>query len=117
MTTMKKKFVNILNMIEVMERLMKGFSVEGALYIDKETHQLAFKPYNRTSRQLGYNKRPKPVLIKKLPWGWLKQSTRNNILRLSVPKDMGATQTMSIFNQNVREANDALFEQELIEFC
>ena len=114
---MKKKFVNILNMIEVMERLMKGFSVEGALYIDKETHQLAFKPYNRTSRQLGYNKRPKPVLIKKLPWGWLKQSTRNNILRVSVPMDMGTAQTMAIFNQHAVEANNALIDLELKEFC
>ena len=114
---MIRKLVNIFNVIAVKERLMKGFTIEGALYIDKDTQQLAFKPYNMAKYQPGYRKRPKPVLIKKLPWGWLKQSTRNNILRVSVPKDMGATQTMSIFNQNVREANDALFEQELIEFC
>ena len=114
---MKKKFVNILNLVEVMERLMKGLTVEGALYIDKDTHQLAFKPYNRMSRQPGYNKRPKPVLIKKLPWGWLKQSTRNTILRLSVPKDMGTAHTMTIFNNHVREANNALIDMELKEFC
>lgn len=114
---MNKKFINILNIIEVMNRLEKGLSVEGALFIDKDTHLLSFKPYNMAKYQPGYYKRPKPILIKKLPWGALKQSVRNNILRVSVPQDLGTAQTIAIFNNHVAEANNALIDMELKEFC
>ena len=114
---MKKKFINILNIIEVMNRLEKGLTVEGSLFIDSDTHQLSYKPYKMAKYQPGYYRRPKPKLIKKLPWGWLKQSTRNSILRVSVPLDLGTANTMSIFNKSVSEANDALIDLELREFC
>ena len=113
---MKKKFINIMNIIEVMNRLEKGLTIEGALFIDSDTHQLSFRPYKLAKYQPGY-KRPKPKLIKKLPWGWLKQSVCNNILRVSVPQYMGTAQTIAIFNQHVAEANNALIDVELKEFC
>jgi len=117
MNRMRKKFINILNVVEVMNRLEKGLTVEGALFIDSDTHQLSFKPYHKAKYQPGYYKRPKPKLIKKLPWGWLKQSVRNNILHLSVPIDLGTAHTMNIFKQSANEANNALIDMELKEFC
>lgn len=115
---MKKKFVNILNIIEVVDRLMRGLTVEGSLYIDKDTHMLSFRPYRMAKYQPGYyRKRPKLRLIKKLPWGWLKKSVKNNMLYVSVPEELGTTLTMAVIDEHARMAKDALIDEELKEFC
>lgn len=114
---MKKKLINIQDITVVMNRASRGLTIEGVMFIDEHTHQLTFKPYNLAKYQPGYYKRTKPKLIKKLPWGALKQSIRNNILRLSVPQALGTAQTIAIFNNHVSQANDALIDLELKEFC
>ena len=42
-----KKFVFVLNAIELLALLMNGKRVEGVLYIDQDTGVLTFKAYNR----------------------------------------------------------------------
>ena len=85
---MKKKLINIQDITVVMNRASRGLTIEGVMFIDKHTHHLTFKPYNLAKYQPGYYQRAKPKLIKKLPWGALKQSIRNNILRLSDDPDV-----------------------------
>ena len=42
-----KKYVFVLNAVELLGRLMNGKRVEGVLFIDENTGRLTFKAYNR----------------------------------------------------------------------
>ncbi len=64
-----KKYIFVLNALELMTRLYVGKRVEGVLYMDENTGRLTFKAYNRQPRV-----REKDRLVKKLPWGWVKES-------------------------------------------
>ena len=67
-----KKYIFVLNALELMSKLYVGKRVEGVLYVDQNTGRLTFKAYNRQS-----HKREKDQLVKKLPWGWVKESARS----------------------------------------
>ena len=45
-----RKFIFIINAIELLQLLMSGKYVQGVLYIDRETGLLTFKAYNRKPR-------------------------------------------------------------------
>ena len=60
-----KKYIFILNAIELLKLLLDGKYVQGVLYMDQNTGRITFKAYNRQPRT-----REKDVLVKKLPWGW-----------------------------------------------
>ena len=45
-----RKYIWILNALELMTKLIAGKRVEGVLYIDEETGRLTFKAYNRQPR-------------------------------------------------------------------
>ena len=61
----------------------------------------------------------KDKLIKKLPWGWVKESMERIKVFGSFPKDMGTASIMSHLEAHTKDAKNALIEQELdlIEFC
>ena len=107
-----RKYVEI--PLEVMERLVEGKCVEGSLRRDEWTGKVTFRAYQRQPRL-----RLKDRLIKKLPWGWVKESKERTKLFVSVPMEFGTASTMGIFDEQTREAKNALIEQELelIEFC
>ena len=109
-----KKYIFILNAIELLTKLMNGKRVEGVLYIDENTGSLTFKAYNRQPRM-----RQKDVLVKKLPWGWVKESLERIKVLGSFPKDMGTSTIMALLDEHTKEAKDALIDRELdlIEFC
>ena len=106
-----KKFVFVLNAIELLALLMNGKRVEGVLYIDQDTGVLTFKAYNRQPRI-----REKDRLVKKLPWGWVKESLERIKVYGSFPKDMGTARVMRLLEDNTRDANNALIDREIIEF-
>ena len=74
-----KKFVFVLNAIELLGQLMDGRRVRGVLYMDKNTGCITFKA-DRQSKT-----RHKDVLMKKTPWGWLKASLNLKKRFTSVP--------------------------------
>ena len=45
-----KKYIFVLNAIELLAQLMNGKRVEGVLYLDQNTGKLTFKAYNRQVR-------------------------------------------------------------------
>ena len=45
-----RKYIFIINAIELLQLLMSGKYVQGVLYIDRETGLLTFKAYNRKPR-------------------------------------------------------------------
>ena len=107
-----KKYVFILNAIELINKLIDGKRVEGVLYLDQNTGKLTFKAYNRQSRV-----REKDRLVKKLPWGWVKESIERIKVFGSFPKDMGTAAVMGLMEEHHRDAKNALIEYELEEFC
>ena len=106
-----KKFVFVLNAIELLALLMNGKRVEGVLYIDQDTGKLTFKAYNRQPRI-----REKDRLVKKLPWGWVKESLERIKVYGSFPKDMGTARVMRLLEDHTRDAKNALIDREIIEF-
>ena len=107
-----KKYVFILNSIELINKLIDGKRVEGVLYLDQNTGKLTFKAYNRQPRV-----REKDRLVKKLPWGWVKESIERIKVFGSFPKDMGTAAVMGLMEEHHRDAKNALIEYELEEFC
>ncbi len=106
-----KKFIFILNAMNLLEVLASGKRVEGVLFLDKNTGKLTFKPYFRRKRQR------KDKLIKKLPWGWVKESVERIKVFGSFPKDEGTAGAMCWMEEHHRDAKNALIEKELKEYC
>ena len=111
-----KKYIEISE--EALARLVCGKCVEGSLHRDQWTGRISFQAYNRLSRQPGYV-RPKDHLVKKLPWGWVKESLERIKVFGSFPKDMGTAAIMGLLEKHTHDAKNALIERELdiIEFC
>ena len=95
---------------EVIARLVSGRSVEGSLHRDKWTGKVTFRSYNRKPRN-----HHKDKLIKKLPWGWVKESMTRIKVHESLPKDLGTARIMAILDDEHRLVNNALIDRELIE--
>ena len=109
-----KKYVFVLNAIELMHKLYVGKRVQGALYIDENTGRLTFKAYNRQPRV-----HQRDTMVKKLPWGWVKESAMRLKVFASYPKDLGTARVMAVIDQEAKEVKDTLIDRELdlIEFC
>ena len=105
-----KKYIEI--EYEVFERLLLGKCVEGSLRRNEWTGKISFRPYNRLSRN-----HKKDKLVKKLPWGWVKESVQRIKVFGSFPKDVGSAQVMGLLDDHTSDAKDALIDRELIDFC
>ena len=105
-----KKYIEI--PMEVLERLVDDKCVEGSLHRDRWTGKISFKAYNRQSRE-----REKDRLVKKLPWGWVKESLERIKVFGSFPKDFGTASVMGLMDEHHRSAKNAMIEREIIEFC
>ena len=106
-----KKYIFILNAISVMAKLLKEKRVEGVLFLDENTGKLSFKAYNRQPRV-----REKDRLVKKLPWGWVKESMERIKVFGSFPKDVGTAQVMGLLEDHTRDTKNALIDRELINY-
>ena len=109
-----KKYIFVLNALELMSKLYVGKRVEGVLYVDQNTGRLTFKAYNRQPR-----KREKDQLVKKLPWGWVKESAKKLKVFGSFPKEYSTATVIGMLEEHTKDAKDALIDKELdlIEFC
>ena len=109
-----KKFIFVLNAIELMNQLMNGKRVKGVLYMDQNTGKITFKAYN-CQPQVGEKDR----MVKKLPWGWVKESIERVKVYGSFPKEYSTAQIMGLLDEHTKDAKNALIEKELdlIEFC
>ena len=95
---------------EVIARLVCGKCVEGSLHRDEWTGKVAFRAYQRMPRE-----REKDRLVKKLPWGWVKESIERIKVYGSFPKNIGTARVMGLLDDNTREAKNALIDRELID--
>jgi len=109
-----KKFIFVMNAIELFSKLMDGKRVQGVLYIDENTGKLTFKPNSNKTRT-----RLRDRLICRMEHGWVKESEERIKVYESVPKELGTAHVMAILDREVKDAKDALIDRELdmIEFC
>jgi len=105
-----KKYIELSD--EVIARLVSGKCVEGSLHREEWTGKVTFRAYQRQPRV-----REKDRLVKKLPWGWVKESIERIKVYGSFPKDMGSAAVMGLMDDHNRSAKNAMIERELIEFC
>ena len=103
-----KKYIYVMNALELMSKLIVGKRVEGVLFVDENTGRLTFKAYNRKPQV-----RSKDRLVKKLPWGWVKESMERLKVFGSFPKDMGTAQVMGLLEEHTQDAKNALIEREV----
>ena len=107
-----KKYVFVMNAIELLQRLVSGKRVEGVLYVDGETGRLTFKAYNRTCLK----RRAKDRLIRLLEHGWVKESAERIKVYESIPKNLGTARVMAVLDRESDEVKEALIDREIIEF-
>jgi hypothetical protein len=94
-----KKFIFIVNAIELIARLLAGESIEGKLYIDKETHVLTFKAWNRTA--------PKYTKYRKTgdtDYGSLWKSDKHLLWREKYPLSMGTDRILTAMEADKNHA-------------
>ena len=102
-----RKYIEI--PLEVLERLVDGKYVEGSLHRDAWTGRIVFNAWTRKKP-----KHPKDKLIKKLPWGWVKESMKNIKVFGSIPKHFGTAQVMALLDEHNHDAIDALIDREIL---
>ena len=103
-----KKFIFIVNAIELVQKLATGKRIQGVLYVDSITGVLTFKAYNRNR-----DKCPKDVLVCKTPYGWVKQSMLRIKRFTSVPIDMCPSEKMHVLDHENALAKEATLACEL----
>jgi len=95
---------------EVIARLVCGKCVEGSLHRDRWTGKVTFRAYQRMPRI-----RVQDRMVKKLPWGWVKESIERIKRYSSVPKEMTLAEKLAVLDEENELAKKALIESYLIE--
>ena len=100
-----RKIIFVMNILDAMSGLKKGKRIEGALYVDKGTGLLTFKPYFRKTPR-----HAKDRLLRYLEHGWVKESTERIKVYESLPKRLGAVRMAFTLDRESREAADVILE-------
>ena len=106
---MIKKFIWIMDALQVLEALASGKRLVGELYIDEVTRQLTFKAFDRSGK-----KRKKDKTIRHLEHGWLKESAARVKVFESLPKHIGTASMIAALEREMKVAKEALIDRELI---
>ena len=104
-----RKYIWILNALELMTKVIAGKRVEGVLYMDEETGRLTFKAYNRQPRD-----RHERVVCQ-LENGWLKESPLRYKFYNSVRKDLGRRMVDVVMHRELNTAMEALEIEEIMD--
>ena len=105
-----KKFIFIVNAIELVARLLAGESIEGKLYIDKDTQVLTFKAWNRTA--------PKNTKYRKTgdtDYGSIWKSGRHLLWREKYPLSMGMDRILKAMEADKNQAQKNVVTDYIIE--
>ena len=103
-----KKYIFILNAIELLKKIAAGRRIPGVIYIDEDTGCLTFKAYNRKPR---LHER----LIGLLDFGRVTETKKLIKVYESIPKVLGTARITGILDRDIRTAKDALIVRDIIE--
>ena len=91
-------------------RMVAGLRVKGSVGYNPNKGMGDLNAFNRKKRV-----RKKDRLVKKLPWGWVKESLKQLKVFGSFPKDLTLAELIELLNDHTRSAENALIEREIIE--
>ena len=94
---------------ETMARMLTGKRVEGTMGYDVMTGRKTFNMFHRRSRS-----RLKDRLIRKTPWGWVKESKERIKVYESVPKSLGMMGILSTLDDEQTAAKEAIIDIDII---
>lgn len=94
---------------ETWARMLTGKRVEGTLGLSRMTGKKDFNAFHRNSRS-----RLRDKLVKKLPWGWVKESKERIKVYESLPKEMGICRLLDTLDDEHRAAEDAITDEFVI---
>ena len=103
-----KKYIDIKDASELLDSIVAGKRVEGALFKDKSTGQLTFKAYKRKAPR-----RRADRLLRYLEHGWVKESTERIKVYESIPKVLGAPRVLTTLERETKEASMAIIDYAL----
>ncbi|MBQ8456225.1 MAG: hypothetical protein IJ540_01285 [Prevotella sp.] len=107
-----KKLINLVNALELLDKLVKGERMEGVLYIDKETGSLTFKAWNRKAPKY----RRKNELVRMLEHGWVRESEERWKIFESIPKQLGIQRVIGVIERETESVKEALVDRSIIDF-
>ncbi len=105
-----KKYIFIIDFVEITVKLLRGESIEGRMYFDKEKRRLTFKPW--------YRKAPKHAKQKKwcdLDGGWLGESELHIVRHEKFPKSLGLKRIIDLFRRDEEQTKEALTNKDIID--
>lgn len=105
-----KKFIFIVNALEIIAGLVKGEKFEGVLYLDKDTHVLTFKAWKRKAP-----KHPKQKKICDLDGGWLGETDKHYVRHEKFAKSLGLKSILMLLERDHHQSEDAIISCDLID--
>lgn len=105
-----KKYIYLLNAVELLKKIATERRVEGVLFKDENTGRLTFKAYNRVSK-----KRQKDRMLRPLEHGWLKESPTRFKFYSSVKKELGCRLVSVAMHRDLKDAMSKLEVEELLK--
>ena len=94
---------------ETWARMLTGRRVEGTIGYDKWTGRNDFNAFHRKAKKL-HDK-----LVKKMPWGWVKESKERFKVYESVPKSLGLEELVLALDDEHKTATEAIIDYAIIE--
>ena len=104
-----KKYIFVLDALNLMTKLIVGKRVEGVLYMDQNTGKLTFKAYNRQPKK--HHER----VVCQLENGWLKESPQRYKFYNSVRKDLGRRIVDVVMHRELNTAMETLEIEEILD--
>jgi len=105
-----KKFIYIPNFLAIIAGLLRGESFEGRLFIDKETHVLTLKLWNRKApKYTSYNK------VGDTDYGSVWKSGKHLLWREKLPLSMGTGRMLSAMERDKDQAKQAVVDDYIID--
>lgn len=98
-----KKFIFIINALEIVAGLLRGEKFEGVLFWDKETRCITFKAWNRTAPK--YQKQKK---ICDLDGGWLGETDKHIVRHEKFAKSLGLGSILMLMDHDHQQSKNAL---------
>lgn len=105
-----KKFIYVLDVLAIFARLLKGERVEGVLYLDKDTHVLTFKAWNRKAPKHGRRRK-----LSDLDCGWLGETDRHIIRYERFPKSVGVSRIMTLMDDDNAQSKETLIDLAIMD--
>ena len=103
-----KKYIFVLNAVELLKKIAAGRRIPGVIYIDEDTGCLTFKAYNRKPR---LHER----LIGLLDFGRVTETKKLIKVYESIPKVLGTAHINDILDREVKTAKEALVVRDIID--